>query len=498
MGRSTSHRNAYEWWTDERNLELVELLRTELTLAEIADRTGRSVTAVEAQIRNLIPAELRVNKRDAEQVLRGLLRSADYDWRTWPRDRARRARQVYWDSDMNDTLRQGWEQMRPLQELTEALAASELEIARQLMRLGVAENSREVAERLGCDPAGTLAGRLRLAEDRAAGSVWVLVVDGARGTERITLDEAEPRGHHRHVSVHVDYDTADLALNDILNDHATAGGDLAEVTATIAERAVGDLGIGTTTHSVRAVNNSELVDLDQLDIGDDPFAAAQPEPEPGVTSTPQPGAFAGSSPRAGSDLDTAIATARRDVEFRDHVEQSRQHYQAEFTEEINKVLAEAAEQFRTLDAALRLVLVRPKRRLERATNVVADTVGGRYVVLDEHRCWILPPNGRRGASAHLVFTEHGGLFWVGWGSHRIISEDPTALVVTDIPRSVDARTEFEPGHWYDAYEAEGPRSAVIRTLRNALAQSFVEYERAIRNSEPIADLFQKHPIQWRR
>lgn len=185
---------------------------------------------------------------------------------------------------MNDTLRQGWEQMRPLQELTETLAASELEIARQLMRLGVAENSREVAERLGCDPAGTLDRRLRLAEDRAAGSVWVLVVDGARGTERITLDEAEPRGHHRHVSVHVDYDTADLTLNDILNDHATAGGDLA---------------VGTTTHSVRAVNNSELVDLD---IAGDPFAAAQLEPEPAdlwpshdaVTTPPEPGANAGS------------------------------------------------------------------------------------------------------------------------------------------------------------------------------------------------------------
>ncbi len=29
MGRSTSHRNAYKWRTDERNLELVELLRTD-------------------------------------------------------------------------------------------------------------------------------------------------------------------------------------------------------------------------------------------------------------------------------------------------------------------------------------------------------------------------------------------------------------------------------------------------------------------------------------
>ncbi|MGV9822222.1 hypothetical protein [Nocardia xishanensis] len=42
-----------------------------------------------------------------------------------------------------------WAQARPLDELTESLSASELEIARQLMRLGLAENSREVADRLG-------------------------------------------------------------------------------------------------------------------------------------------------------------------------------------------------------------------------------------------------------------------------------------------------------------------------------------------------------------
>ncbi|MFE4457458.1 hypothetical protein ACFROC_08880 [Nocardia tengchongensis] len=51
------------------------------------------------------------------------------------------------------------------------MGASELDVARQLMRLCLAEDSREVAHRLGCDPTGTLAGCLRLAEDRAAAAV---------------------------------------------------------------------------------------------------------------------------------------------------------------------------------------------------------------------------------------------------------------------------------------------------------------------------------------
>jgi hypothetical protein len=88
----------------------------------------------------------------------------------------------------------------PLAADTEVLAASELKIACQLMRLGLAENSRETAERLGCDPAGTLAGRVRLAEDRAAAAVWVLVVDGAHGTDPTPIGVTASLRHRRHIS----------------------------------------------------------------------------------------------------------------------------------------------------------------------------------------------------------------------------------------------------------------------------------------------------------
>ncbi|MFE7799432.1 hypothetical protein [Nocardia sp. NPDC057440] len=281
-------RRAYEWWTDERNLELIELLRAELPIEEIADRTGRSVTALQGQCLNLLSPEIRASKRHAPTVLRSLVVCPDYDWRTGPRERFRRARQVYWDSDMNAALREGWEQSRPLHELAATIGASEIEIARQLMRLGLAENSRAAADHLGFDPNGTLAGQLRLAEDRSASAVWVLVVDGASGTRRITRDDDGPRQHLRHVSVHIDYDTADLTLSNLLLDHIDQGGDSDDITATIAERTVGYLAVGAEHNIARPVVPRAPVDLDQVDTA----IAQEPSPPPTAPtsswSTPLP------------------------------------------------------------------------------------------------------------------------------------------------------------------------------------------------------------------
>jgi hypothetical protein len=102
MGRNNSHRRANALWTDERNLELVELLRTESTLTEIAQRIGRSTTAVRGQIRKLTPPNLPLRGHNAEQIVRELLQSSSYDWRAVLRERKAR----YWDGDI---LRQGWE-----------------------------------------------------------------------------------------------------------------------------------------------------------------------------------------------------------------------------------------------------------------------------------------------------------------------------------------------------------------------------------------------------
>lgn len=141
----------------------------------------------------------------------------------------------------NDILREGWQAMRSCQDLSEATGASEIEVARQFMRLGIAENTREVAVRLGCDPTGTLAGRVRLAEDRTASAVWVLIVDGVRGAPPFARPQTEGGPFPRHVSVHIDYDEADLALNQLVLDHIEAGGSVEEIAAHIAERIVGEV-----------------------------------------------------------------------------------------------------------------------------------------------------------------------------------------------------------------------------------------------------------------
>ncbi|WP_201298317.1 hypothetical protein [Nocardia sp. CY41] len=246
MADRTVHRRAYELWTDERNIELVELLRSGLPVEQIAERAGRSVCAIRGQCRKLLPPHYRITAATVVPTLRMLLATPDFDWRESLRERHRRARSVYWDTEMTTGLRQAWTRARPLPEICEEFDASEIEVARQLMRLDLAENMREVADHLGCDPAGTLAGRLRVAADRTTAAVWVLIIDGPATGSRTRFGDAGPA--LRHVSVHHDYDTAELTLADVMFDHLTQDGSIGEVTATIAERTVGDLTVGSDAH----------------------------------------------------------------------------------------------------------------------------------------------------------------------------------------------------------------------------------------------------------
>lgn len=205
-----------------------------------------------------------------------------------------------------------------------------------------------------------------------------------------------------------------------------------------------------------------------------------------------------------SSFDDAIAGARRDAEYHDRLEVSQQNYEDEFDRQIGQILAEAAERFRELPDALRLQLVRPKKRFERANTDIADTAGKRYVVVDEHRCWVVPPYGNRSHGSDVLFTEHGALLYVRirpgppihGGPPKVHNPDPTAIVVTQAPPAVDVRKEFLHGRSISG--EDDPRAPILDALRKALAQSFIAYERAIRNVEPLGDLFQKWPIEWRR
>ncbi|MGV9679205.1 hypothetical protein ACWDSJ_28320 [Nocardia sp. NPDC003482] len=200
-----------------------------------------------------------------------------------------------------------------------------------------------------------------------------------------------------------------------------------------------------------------------------------------------------------SSFDQAVAAARRDAEFLDHTQQSQQRWRTEFDEKVTAILVEAAQQFRQLPVSRRIRLVRPKKRFERA-HAVVESLGDRFVVLDDWRCWIVPPYGNRDHGADIVFTEHAGLVAVttGYGERfgRLISADPNAILLTRAPWPVDVSKEF--AHGQRNLSGEGPGEGALRALRSALAQCLVEYDRAARAGESIDGLFCKHPIQWRR
>lgn len=242
-------RRSYEIWSDAENIQLVEWLRDGITLEDITNRLGRGVDAVSSHCEQMLTPETRAKRTDADLILRTHLADPNYDWRAALRSRAQLAGRIYWDQASENILRAGWDQGRPLAELMADTGASELEVARHLVWLGLAETSTEVATQLGCDPHGTLASRVRMAADRTAAAVWVLVIDGARGSERaIPLDVGDGLRAYRHVSIHATAEEADQALDRVLTVHADKGGAPDEVTVTFAERTVGDLGVGITRH----------------------------------------------------------------------------------------------------------------------------------------------------------------------------------------------------------------------------------------------------------
>ncbi len=92
--------------------------------------------------------------------------------------------------------------------------------------------------------------------------MWVLIVDGARTGTRTEFGDRGPE--RRHVSVHIDFDTADLAMAEVMLDHVAAGGFISEITASITERTVGDGTIGSDSY----LTGGEIlppVDLDDVD-----------------------------------------------------------------------------------------------------------------------------------------------------------------------------------------------------------------------------------------
>lgn len=103
-------RRSYEIWTDAENAQLVEWLRDGVTLEDISDRIGRGIGAVASHCTQLLPPQMRVNRADADLVLRTHLTDPDYDWRAGVRSRARRRGRIYWEHASEEVVHAGWDQ----------------------------------------------------------------------------------------------------------------------------------------------------------------------------------------------------------------------------------------------------------------------------------------------------------------------------------------------------------------------------------------------------
>ncbi|WP_280222066.1 hypothetical protein [Nocardia neocaledoniensis] len=264
-------RRAYALWTDEKNAELVEMLRAGVPLEEICDRTGRSPNAIRQHCVEMIPSSYRgVTPKRAFDFLPVLLADPTYDWREPLRELKRLNHGIYWDPDMDAILVQGWTDARPLTELSTELGASDLEVGRRLIGLGLAATMHEVVDRLGFGADDTLPERLRIDADRDAASVCILIVDNiASKAPGHATKFGETGPARRYVSVHAHHDHAARELTEVTADHVRAGGHLEDLTISILNRTVGDRHLGTTVFKrgadlPAAPDVTQLVDLDEV------------------------------------------------------------------------------------------------------------------------------------------------------------------------------------------------------------------------------------------
>ena len=203
---------------------MLDGLRNGVPLDDLAQTLQRRTSAVQARCKKMLPPELqaRVLRAEADLVLREKL-ATDPEFDAAANLDANLVRK--WTAERDEILTQGWKYRRPMVELVAEADVTEIDIAGRCIRLGLAADSLAVAERLGCAPDGALDLRCRMMRDRAAASVWVLVVDGL------------PDG--RHVFLH--------ATRDDAHDHFAMIAPATEVdgdilSATVAQRALGSPG----------------------------------------------------------------------------------------------------------------------------------------------------------------------------------------------------------------------------------------------------------------
>lgn len=202
-------------WKEQDYERFVEELRNGRPIEDIAGVLQRTVKSVRGRLPRLVPLELQATLKPSERELwvrEALNTDETYDWLATLRENYRVRREHFWSIADTTLLREKWEAREPLPKIAEEFGISEVMTAQHLCRHGLARSMQEVVDRLGVTPGGTIDIRTRMALDRAASSVWVLITDGI-GTRVPELNR-----QRQHVSMHVSLEDAEDRLDELLRE----------------------------------------------------------------------------------------------------------------------------------------------------------------------------------------------------------------------------------------------------------------------------------------
>ncbi|WP_433717091.1 hypothetical protein ACQP2U_42670 (plasmid) [Nocardia sp. CA-084685] len=190
------------------------------------------------------------------------------------------------------------------------------------------------------------------------------------------------------------------------------------------------------------------------------------------------------------NFDESIDRERERVRRSDQAASSARAAEAEADRQAAALVREATEKFSGLAGGLRLVVVRPRKLFDRGTRIIGEgDNAGIYVAIDEMRCWALPSTRKY---SRVVLTERGQLFTVGVTT-RIRTRTHTDVVVSETDlRPTDIRHEFK-----NSSDMSGRADTYVAGMNHALAQAFVEYERAAeRGTAGLAHAFSGRHENW--
>lgn len=230
-------------WTSEDYETLIDELLDGSDEVEVSYRLGRTPGGVRSRARFLLDPDARKPGKNLTTLRELLEEDPDYDWESRVRAASTEVGGRFWSRDDVALLRNAWTAQQPLPTLANALGATEQQVIRQLLALGIATSTVNAVDRLGATPGGVVDLRARLATDRENTSVWILTITGLLTTP------------NHHVSLHPTREEAVQARSKIVDDieSASRGTGATTLTWTIAQRTPGSENAGDSSSGRQTV-----------------------------------------------------------------------------------------------------------------------------------------------------------------------------------------------------------------------------------------------------